>query len=60
MRGIKIPHYEFALKMQGGAYARRGAYLRDTTVVWIVSSRFDNLRFFIKFERSGHAEYFSF
>ena len=33
MRGIKIPQYEFALKMQGGAYARGGAYLRDTTVV---------------------------
>ena len=32
MRGIKIPQYEFALKMQGGAYARGGAYLRDTTV----------------------------
>ena len=28
MRGIKIPQYEFALKMQGG-----GAYLRDTTVL---------------------------
>ena len=33
MSGIKIPQYEFALKMQGGAYARGGAYLRDTTVV---------------------------
>ena len=34
MCGIKIPQYEFALKMQGGggAYARGGAYLRDTTV----------------------------
>ena len=32
MRGIKIPQYEFALKMQGGAYARGEAYLRDTTV----------------------------
>ena len=32
MRGIKIPQYEFALKMQGGAYARGGAYLRDTMV----------------------------
>ena len=32
MRGIKI---EFALKMQGGggAYARGGAYLRDTMVL---------------------------
>ena len=41
MRGIKIPQYEFALKMQGGAYARGGAYLRDTTVVsqesWCIS-----------------------
>ena len=34
MRGIKIPQYEFALKLQGGgAYARGGAYLRDTTVI---------------------------
>ena len=32
MRGIKIPLHDFALKMQGGAYARGGAYLRDTTV----------------------------
>ena len=32
MRGIKIPQYEFALKMQG-AYARGGAYLWDTTVL---------------------------
>ena len=32
MRGIKISKREFALKMQGGAYARGGAYLRDTTV----------------------------
>ena len=31
MRGIKIPQYEFALKMQGGLCAR-GAYLRGTTV----------------------------
>ena len=33
---IKIPLQDFALKMQGGAYARGGAYLRDTTVhvVW--------------------------
>ena len=31
MHGIKIPQYEFALKMQGGLCAR-GAYLRDTTV----------------------------
>ena len=33
MRSIKIPQQEFALKMQGGAYARGGAYLRDTTVI---------------------------
>ena len=32
MRRIKIPLQDFALKMQGGAYARGGAYLRDTTV----------------------------
>ena len=33
MRGIKIPPQEFALKMHGGgAYARGGAYLWDTTV----------------------------
>ena len=31
MRGIKIPLQDFALKMQR-AYARGGAYLRDTTV----------------------------
>ena len=30
---IKIPQQDFALKRQGGgAYARGGAYLRDTTV----------------------------
>ena len=33
MRGIKIPQQDFALKRQGGAYARRGAYLRDTRYV---------------------------
>ena len=34
MRRIKIPLHDFALKMQGGgAYARGGAYLRDTTVL---------------------------
>ena len=33
MHGIKIPQQDFALKMQGGAYARGGAYLWDTTVV---------------------------
>ena len=33
MRGIKIPQYEFALKMQGGGLCARGAYLRDTTVI---------------------------
>ena len=32
MCGIKIPLQDFALKMQGGAYARGGAYLRDPTV----------------------------
>ena len=33
MRTIKIPQQDFALKTQGGgAYARGGAYLRDTTV----------------------------
>ena len=32
MRGIKIPPQDFPLKMQGGAYARVGAYLRGTTV----------------------------
>ena len=35
MRGIKIPQYEFALKMRGGGggLCARGAYLRDTTVI---------------------------
>ena len=33
MRGIKIPQQDFALKMPGGAYARGGAYLQDTTVL---------------------------
>ena len=28
----KIPQQDFALKMQGGAYARGGACLRDTTI----------------------------
>ena len=32
MGGIKIPQQEFMLKMQGGAYARGGVYLWDTTV----------------------------
>ena len=32
MRGIKIPQYEFALKMQGGLMREGGAYLLDTTV----------------------------
>ena len=37
MRGLKIPQYEFALKMQGGLMREGGgggggAYLRDTTV----------------------------
>ena len=32
MHGIKIPLQDFAPKMQGGAYARGGAYLWDTTV----------------------------
>ena len=32
MRGIKIPQQDFALKRQGGAYARGRAYLQDTTV----------------------------
>ena len=38
MRGIKIPQYEFALKMQGGLMREGGgggAYLRDTTVVYL-------------------------
>ena len=38
MRGIKIPPQDFPLKMQGGAYARGGAYLRDTTVVCSTST----------------------
>ena len=29
MHGIKIPQQEYVLKMQGGAYARGGVYLRD-------------------------------
>ena len=36
MRGIKIPQYEFAPKMQGGLCTRGGgggAYLRHTTVL---------------------------
>ena len=33
MRGIKVPQQDFALKVPGGPYARRGAYLRDTTVL---------------------------
>ena len=40
MHGIKIPLHDFALKMQGGgggAYARGGVYLRDTTVVKLSS-----------------------
>ena len=37
MRGIKIPQYEFALKMQGGGRGgglmhEGGTYLQDTTV----------------------------
>ena len=36
MRGIKIPQQDFALKMQGGAYARGGAYLRDITVYCVI------------------------
>ena len=32
MHRIKIPQQDFALKVQGGAYVRGGAYLRDTTV----------------------------
>ena len=32
MCGIKIPQQEFTLKVQGGAYARGGAYLWDTMV----------------------------
>ena len=32
MRRIKVPLHNFAPKMQGGGYARGGAYLRDTTV----------------------------
>ena len=42
MRGIKIPQQDFALKRQGGggggAYARGGAYLRDTTVLFRLSA----------------------
>ena len=33
MYSIKISLQDLALKMQGGAYARGGGYLRDTTVV---------------------------
>ena len=38
MRGIKIPLQDFALQIRGegvggGAYARGGAYLQDTTVL---------------------------
>ena len=33
MRGIKIPPQDFLLKMQGGLCAR-GAYLRDTMVIY--------------------------
>ena len=37
MCGIKIPQQDFELKMPGGgAYARGGAYLRDTTVLYII------------------------
>ena len=32
MHGIKIPQQEFVLKCRGGAYARGGVYLWDTTV----------------------------
>ena len=36
MRGIRIPQYEFSLKMQGGLMREGGgAYLRDTTVLGI-------------------------
>ena len=37
MRGIKVPQQYFVLKMQrvgGGGYARGGAYLWDTTVLY--------------------------
>ena len=33
MRGIQIPLQDFALKNAGVAYARGGAYLRETTVL---------------------------
>ena len=34
MLGIKVPWQDFVLKMLGGgAYARGGAYLRDTTIL---------------------------
>ena len=32
MRGMKIPQRVLCAKNTGGAYARGGAYLRDTTV----------------------------
>ena len=40
MCGIKIPQRDFALKMPGGggAYARGGAYLQETTVLFSFSS----------------------
>ena len=40
MHGIKIPPQDFPLKMQGGAYARGGVYLRDTMVYTCVQCLF--------------------
>ena len=49
---IKIPQQDFALKRQGGgggggAYARGGAYLRDTRVYAIIS-------IFLQYPESTH------
>ena len=39
MHGIKIPPQDFPLKIRiRGAYARGGAYLQDTTVIFAFSA----------------------
>ena len=37
MHGIKLPLQDFALKMQEGLMREGEAYLRDTTVILLVS-----------------------
>ena len=60
MRGIKIPQHVLCAKNAGGAYARGGAYLRDTTVHILHLPLFTDVQMILCRLRSSQSNYDSY